>query len=335
MFFNASHSQRLDKHLSGLQVPELYSRAFIESLIQDGMITVNNLTAKKSYLLQQGDKIEINLPEQPSSDIIPQDIKLDIVFEDEFLAVINKPADMVVHPGFGNHDNTLVNAIVFRYGDSLPSGTSLNRPGIVHRLDKGTSGLLLIAKNDAAHSILSDMFAQRKVKKTYLAITSGIPEPAQGRIENLIVRSNANPRKMVVGNTGRLSATSYEVIHYYHYFALCKVNLETGRMHQIRVHFADQNFPVLGDMLYSSTKYTQSIVPQNMKRKVLELLGSHLKRQALHAWKLEFEHPYTKKLLTFVAPLPDDIVYTLNWLENYFAIDNVRYDKKLMNESVQ
>jgi 23S rRNA pseudouridine1911/1915/1917 synthase len=331
LIYHSEGIQRLDKYLVAVKVPELYSRTFIEKLITDGMVTVNSIPVKKSYQLCIGDEIHICLPEQPTTDITPQDIPLDIVFEDENLAVVNKPAGMIVHPGFGNPDNTLVNAIVFRFGDGLASGSALNRPGIVHRLDKGTSGLMLIAKNDTAQSLLSDMFARRKVKKTYLAITTGIPEPAEDRIESNISRSVSNPRKMSVSNEGRRALTSYKIIRFYHYFALLEINLETGRMHQIRVHLANRNFPVLGDLLYNSIKLVQSNVPENMKRKVYELLTAHLMRQALHAWKLEFEHPFTKTVQTFTAPLPDDIIYTLDWLEQYFAIDKVRYDKKLLN----
>jgi len=333
LLYVSEESQRLDKYLVDVKIQELFSRTFIEKLIADELIVVNNFPVKKSFLLSHGDEITICLPPQPPIDIVPQDIPLDIVFEDENLAVVNKPAGMIVHPGFGNPDNTLVNAIVFRYGDNLVSGRAMNRPGIVHRLDKGTTGLILIAKNDAIQSILSDMFARRKVKKTYFAVTTGVPEPAEDRIESFISRSFSNPRKMTVSNSGRWALTSYKVIHYYYYFALCEINLETGRTHQIRVHLANRNYPVLGDLLYNSIKHVQANVPENMKRKVYELLTTHLRRQALHAWKLEFEHPYTKTLQTFTAPLPDDIIYTLDWLEQYFAIDKLRYDKKMLNET--
>lgn len=321
---------RLDKFLIQQDIPELYSRSFIEKLISDNQITVNNVHVKKSYLLQQGDEIRINVPEPPPTDIVPQDIPIDIVYEDKYLAVINKPAGLIVHPGFGNPDNTLVNAIVFHYGDQLPSGQALYRPGIVHRLDKGTSGLMLIAKDDKTLTKLSDMFAQRKVKKTYLAITTGLPESEEGKIETYLSRSNSNPRKMSISNEGKLAITHYKVVQYYHYFALLEINLETGRMHQIRVHFASMNIPLLGDIVYNSPKNTQNMVPENMKKKVIDLLTNHLKRQALHAWKLEFNHPITKEVLAFTSPIPADLRYSLDWLEQHFTIDNVRYDKKLI-----
>lgn len=330
LMFDSDNCQRIDKFLVDLKIQELYSRTFIEKLIADDLIIVNETPVKKSYLLKKGDNVFVHLPPLPPNEVIPQDLPLNIIYEDEDLLIINKESGMIVHPGFGNPDNTLVNAIVFRYGDKLVNGRELNRPGIVHRLDRGTTGLLLVAKNDATQSILSDMFAKRKVKKTYLAITTGVPEPAEGKIETYISRSISNPRKMIVSKTGRWSLTYYKVLHYYHFFSLCEVTLETGRMHQIRVHMADRNYPILGDLLYNTLKYVQSNVPDNMKRKVYDLLTNHLRRQALHAWKLQFEHPYTKETLNFVAPLPDDIIYTLDWLEQYFAIDNDRYEKKML-----
>jgi 23S rRNA pseudouridine1911/1915/1917 synthase len=322
---------RLDKYLIEMKMPELYSRTYIDKLIADDMIKVNGLSIKKSFLLKKSDVIEITLPEPIPQETIPQDIPLDIIFEDDYLAVINKPAGLVVHPGFANKSGTLANAIMHRFGKCFSAETPNCRPGIVHRLDRDTTGLIIVAKSDSIQSILSEMFAQRQVKKTYLTITTGVPNPEQDSIENNINRSLSNPRKMVVADKGRRSVTHYQVLHYYYFFALVKVNLETGRMHQIRVHFANRHFPILGDMLYNTTKNTQSIVPENMKRKVFDLLKLHLQRQALHAWKLEFIHPVSKQLLSLTAPLPEDMIYTLDWLEQHFAIDKVSYKEKLLN----
>jgi 23S rRNA pseudouridine1911/1915/1917 synthase len=330
ILFDSDAPQRLDKHLVGLNIQELFSRTFIEKLIADDQITVNGTPIKKSYLLSRGDTIAINLPELIPADIIPEDIPLDIVYEDDYLAVINKPAGLIVHPGFGNPTGTLVNAIMYRYGSNLPLAKGANRPGIVHRLDRGTSGLVLIARDDRTQSLLSDMFAKRLVKKTYLAVSTGVPDEAEGRIETYIARSVSNPRKMIVCNDGRWALTHYRVIRYYHFFALLEVDLETGRMHQIRVHLEHLNKPVLGDLLYNSIKNVQAVVPDNMKRKVFELLTNHLKRQALHAWKLAFEHPVNHESLSFQAPLPQDIIYTLDWLEQYFAVDKLGYDKNML-----
>lgn len=319
--FEETKPRRLDKHLSELRIQELYSRTFIEKLIDQDQILVNLVPVKKSYLLEAGDEVLINLPKPEPHEIEPQDIPLDIVYEDEDLAVINKAVGMIVHPGFGNPNNTLVNAMLFHFKDNLSSGRAPDRPGIVHRLDSGTSGLMIIAKNDPAQSKLNDMFAQRKVKKTYLAICCGVPEQAEGTIINKIGRSISNPRKMAISTEGREAITHYRVLHYFDFFALLSVDLETGRMHQIRVHFDHIGHPLLGDLLYNTRARVHTIVPPNMKRKVTELLIKHLRRQALHAWRLEFEHPISGKALDIHVPPPEDMSYALSWLDANFAID--------------
>jgi 23S rRNA pseudouridine1911/1915/1917 synthase len=174
------------------------------------------------------------------------------------------------------------------------------------------------------------MFAKRQIKKTYLAVTTGVPEPDSGTIESYISRSNHNPRMMCVADEGRYAITNYETLKTWHYFALLKVNLETGRMHQIRVHFAHLHYPILGDLLYNTRRYVHSLLPQNMKRKATELLTTHLLRQALHAWKLEFIHPFTGANVKVCAPLPEDLLYTLKWLDDYFTIDTETRDLKMM-----
>lgn len=327
---------RLDKFLAEMKIQELYSRSFIERLISEDRILVNLIPVKKSYQLVTGDEIDLNLPQQEAQEIVAQDIPLNIVYEDDDLAIIDKPSGMIVHPGFGNPDQTLVNAIVWHFGSQLSSGRELNRPGIVHRLDRGTSGLMIIAKNDPTQSLLSEMFARREITKTYLAISTGLPEPLQGSIETCITRSISNPRKMVVADEGRWSLTHYKTIKPFHYFALVKIHLETGRMHQIRVHFAHRNMPVLGDLLYNTRRYVHSIVPENMKRKVTELLTTHLLRQALHAWRLEFIHPVSGKLIDVCAAIPDDIMYSLAWLESNFGIadDPLDLDQLLASNKI-
>ncbi len=336
VIYTCEDVQRLDKFLVELNIQELYSRSFIERLIEDDRILVNNIPVKKSYLLKTGDEIILSLPDPEPIQATPQNIPLDIVYEDEDLAIINKAAGMIVHPGFGNPDATLVNAILFRFAGQLSSGREENRPGIVHRLDRGTSGLILIAKNDAAQAKLQDKFAARQIKKTYLAISTGVPDPPADSIETNISRSNKNPRMMCVSEEGRYALTHYETLKTWHFFALLKVNLETGRMHQIRLHLAHINYPVLGDLLYNTRRYVHSLVPQNMKRKVTELLTTHLHRQALHAWKLEFDHPFRDERISVKAPLPEDIQYTLNWLDQYFAIDTDSRDlNMLLNEEIE
>ncbi|HRY84412.1 MAG TPA: RluA family pseudouridine synthase, partial [Candidatus Cloacimonadota bacterium] len=221
--------------------------------------------------------------------------------------------------------------IVWHFGSQLSSGREVNRPGIVHRLDRGTSGLMIIAKNDATQALLSEMFARREITKTYLAISTGVPDPPEDSIETCITRSISNPRKMVVADEGRWSLTHYKTIKTFHYFALLKVHLETGRMHQIRVHFAHRNMPVLGDLLYNTRRYVHSLVPENMKKKVTDLLTTHLLRQALHAWRLEFTHPVSGKLIDVCSAIPEDIMYSLSWLESNFGLadDPLDLDKLL------
>ena len=321
ILFDRAEPVRLDKHLADLRLQELYSRSFIENLIAEDRILVNRFPVKKSYQLQSGDEIDISLPEPPPIEMKPEAIPLEVVYEDSDLAVINKEAGMIVHPGHGNPDGTLVNAILYRWGDELSTGRHPNRPGIVHRLDRGTSGLIIIAKNDPTQAALNDMFARREIKKTYLAITTGIPNPAEGKIECYLTRSLSNPRQMCVADSGKWSISHYKTIMYFHYFALVKVRLETGRMHQIRVQFAQRNMPILGDLLYNTRRYVHSLMPQNMKKKATDLLTGHLLRQALHAWQLEFKHPMTGKNLQLFAPLPEDYLYTLDWLQRDFAVD--------------
>lgn len=291
LVFHSEMSLRLDKYLAGINHPRLYSRSVVEKLFAAEKVLVNGKPVKKSYLLNPEDCIRIELPALQPSHLEPQQIPLEIVFEDEFLAVINKPPALVVHPGHGNRSNTLANAIAYRYSDTLRPTEQNNRPGIVHRLDKGTSGLIVVARNEAVQAKLAELFARRQVKKTYLAVTVGIPEPAADTIETYISRSSGNPRKMAVHSSGKLARTSYEIIRYYQGFALLSINLSTGRMHQIRVHLADRNTPVLGDNLYGSEADVLNRVPANLRRKLSELLAHHLQRQALHAWKLQFIHP--------------------------------------------
>jgi 23S rRNA pseudouridine1911/1915/1917 synthase len=324
--FDQEESVRLDKYVAELRIQELYSRTFVERLIEEDRILVNLIPVKKSYMLESGDEIDINLPEPEPIEIVPRNIPLDVIWEDKDIAVINKPAGLIVHPGFGNPDNTLVNALMWRWGSELSSGRGANRPGIVHRLDSGTSGLMIVAKNDPVQSKLCEMFAERQVRKTYLGISCGVPDPLEGSIDGRIGRSRTNPRKMCVSDDGRWSLTEYKTICCYHCFAMVKIHLETGRMHQIRVHFAHRNMPLLGDLLYNTRRYVHALVPENMKRKVTELLTTHLLRQALHAWRLEFAHPTTGEWIDLTAPVPNDILYTLSWLEKYFAPEGQNCD---------
>ncbi len=321
IIYQEEKSCRIDKYLIGLRKDELYSRSFIERLIKDGSITVNQEKIKKSYLLHSGDEIDITIPQKPDLTITPQDISLDIIWQDEYLAVINKQAGIAVHPGAGNPDGTIVNALMYHLKGQLSSAHDCMRPGIVHRLDKDTTGLLVVAKDDKTHSLLSQQFQNRQIKKYYKAITVGIPRTAEGTIETYIERSLKDRTKMTIANSGRIAITHYKIIEYFDFFSLVDIQLETGRTHQIRVHFSHINCPILGDNTYSTLKRTLSIVPFHYQKKVKYLLANHLKRQALHACRLEFKHPITGKEIKVEAPLPEDMEYTLKWLRENFVTE--------------
>jgi len=311
-------SIRIDKFLVQQDHPNLYSRSFIDKLIVNSFVEVNGKTVKKSHLLKSGDEIVIELPEMKKPEITAEDIPLDIVYEDSDLAIINKPAGITVHPAPGNEKGTIVNALMHHFQQNLSSGSATNRPGIVHRLDKETSGLLIVAKNDRIHSLMSQMFQERKVRKYYKAITVGIPGEEEGTIRTLISRSKSDRKKMAVSIEGKEAVTHYKIEKYYQVFSLVEVSLETGRTHQIRVHFSHINCPILGDQTYSSLKRTVNMIPYNYQKKVKYLLANHLKRQALHACRLEFTHPITGKEIKVESKLPNDMLYSLEWLDKFF-----------------
>ncbi len=316
--YKGTEQKRLDKYLVELEIDELYSRSLIDKLIKQGDILVNDKKEKKSLLLKEGDVLSITIPEPRSLSVEGENLPLDIVYQDDYLAVVNKPAGMTVHPAPGNYTGTLVNALVYHFADSLSSGGDENRPGIVHRLDKDTSGLLIIAKDDKTHSLLSTMFQNREIKKNYKAVVIGNPEPLQDTINAPITRSKTDRKKMTVGEDGRIAITHYDTIESYDYFAFLDINIETGRTHQIRVHFSHINHPVLGDQTYSSLKRTLNMVPANIHKKLKYLLSNHLNRQALHAYRLEFIHPILNKKIELECPLPEDMQYTIEWLERFF-----------------
>ncbi|MDY6916023.1 MAG: RluA family pseudouridine synthase [Candidatus Cloacimonadota bacterium] len=316
--YQQTKQKRIDKFLSEKNFEELYSRSYIDNLIENGYIKVNNNRVKKSYKLNYNDEILIEIPQQKNTELNPQPIELDFIYEDEYLAVINKPADISVHPGAGNPDGTIVNGLIYHLKNQLSSGYYPKRPGIVHRLDKDTSGLLVIAKNDKVQSLLSQKFQNKEIEKIYRAISVGIPTADTGTIETYINRSLNNRTKMAVSKNGKKAVTHYKILKKFDFFSYLEIQLETGRTHQIRVHFSHINCPILGDPVYSSTKRTLNYLPENLKKKAKYLLANHLKRQALHAYRLKFEHPITKKILQVEAKLPNDIQYTLQWAQKYF-----------------
>lgn len=317
--FEERSNQRIDKFLSSLQIEELYSRSKIDKLILENHIKVNQASVKKSYVLQPGDVIEIFIPPSKDLSLKPEDIPLEIVYEDKDLTIINKPAGLTVHPAPGNTHGTLVNALLYHFRGKLSTGNDPGRPGIVHRLDKDTSGLILVAKNDRVHSLLSTMFQERKIDKFYKAITVGIPKESESRIETFIERSKTNRKKMMVSNSGKTAITHYKIEKYFDFFSIVEIKLETGKTHQIRVHFSHINCPILGDNTYSSMKRTLNFIPSNFHKKIKDLLSNHLQRQALHAFKLEFIHPISEKKISVEISLPDDILYAINWLNQNFG----------------
>lgn len=264
------------------------SRAVIQKLLEDGNILVNDAIKKSSYKVKKGDVIKIEIPEPKESKIEAQDIPIEIVYEDNDIIVVNKPKGLVVHPANGNEDGTLVNAIMNICKDSLSGIGGEKRPGIVHRLDKDTSGLLIVAKNDKAHLKMSEQIKDRKVNKKYIALVRGIIKENEATINMPIARNKKDRKKMAVDKDGKEAITHFKVLKRYDKYTLIEVKIDTGRTHQIRVHMAEIGHPVIGDEVYSNGKNE-----------------FYVKGQMLHAKSLDFEHPITGKKMHLEAELPD------------------------------
>lgn len=263
------------------------TRSHAKNLIEEGNVTVNGIKAAKSgALLKAGDVVVIVNPAPKELDLSPQDIPIEIVWQDEDFAVVNKPQGMVVHPAPGAYDNTLVNALLFKIS-SLSGINGVARPGIVHRLDKDTSGLLVVAKNDFAHISLQKQIAEKSAKRYYYALVDGVVQKDSGEIRNFLARSTADRKKYAVAKDGRLAITLYKVVKRYSVYTLMEYELKTGRTHQIRVHSRYIGHPVVGDRTYGGS----------------DAFG--LNGQLLHAYKLVLTHPRTGEEMTFTAPLPD------------------------------
>ena len=265
-----------------------YSRTAVQRLIEENKITVNGKKEKASYKVQNGDKIEIE--EEPAKEIElkAQDIPLEILYEDNDIIVVNKPKGMVVHPANGNPDGTLVNAIMSICKDSLSGIGGEIRPGIVHRLDKNTSGAIIIAKNDKAHINLSEQLKNHEIKKTYIALVRGVVKENNATINMPIGRSKKDRKKMDVDKNGKEAITHFKVLKRYKDCTLLEINIETGRTHQIRVHLSHIGYPIIGDEVYSNGKNKWNIVGQ-----------------CLHAKSLDFKHPITGKNMHIEAPIPE------------------------------
>jgi len=308
---NLSEGLRLDKFLSAnLDL----SRAQIQRLIKSGYVTSDEREIVDcAYKTKLGDVFEIQIPKPAEAEPQPQNIALDIVYEDEDLMVVNKPSGMVVHPGAGVYDNTLVNAVLFHAKGQLSGIGGVKRPGIVHRIDKETSGLIVVAKNDLAHQGLSEQFEKHSIKRTYYALVYGVPSPLSGTIEGNIGRSKFDRKKMaVVSSGGKHAVTHYQTLEVFsNAVALVKCNLETGRTHQIRVHLSSIGCHLVGDKLYVAPKKTALNLDADLKQAV-----NNFPRQALHAATLGFVHPKSGKNLFFEAPLPQDFADLIQKLHN-------------------
>ena len=285
--------RRLDVCLS--EMTDL-SRSRSQSLIEAGMVFVNGRSCRQSDGVRPGDTIRYTVPEAKPIELIPEDIPLDIVYEDGDICVINKPRGMVVHPAVGNESGTLVNALLYHFGDLSSIGGEI-RPGIVHRIDKMTSGLLVVAKNDLAHERLARQFADHSAHRSYIAIVAGNFKEDKGTVDAPIGRHPTERKRMAVVPNGRRAVTHYRVLYRSAAVTVLSLELETGRTHQIRVHMAYIHHPVVGDQVYSNGKNT---------------LG--MEGQALHGWRLQLTHPVTGEPMSFLAPLPEDMQRALKRL---------------------
>ena len=289
---------RLDAYLAS-QI-EGWSRARLQQLIEDEDVLVNRRTAKSSQKLKTGDEIEVELVVSPTERFTPEAIPIEIVYEDSDVVVVNKPAGLVVHPAAGIQSGTLANALSYHF-DQLSESAGATRPGIVHRLDKNTSGLLVVAKNEASHENLAAQFRGRDIFKSYVALVHGIVRPESGRIDQPIARDPRNRTRMAVVARGRSTLSLYRVKRRYENFTLLDVDLKTGRTHQIRVHLAWLKHPVVGDNVYGGGRDNAVRDPQ-LKAKIRKL-----DRHFLHAEQLGFRHPTTDKMMEFKAPLPAEL----------------------------
>jgi len=318
--FTASIGQaplRVDKFL--MNFIDNATRNKIQKAAANGNILVNNKPVKSSYKVKSGDRVSIvyTYPKQ-TNELIPEDIPLKIDYEDDDLLIVNKEAGMVVHPGFGNYDGTLVNALAYHF-DNLPNKSSENRPGLVHRIDKNTSGILVIAKNEESMTILSKKFEERDLNRLYVALVWGDIKNDSDTITGNIGRSLKNRKIMSVfpdGEYGKNAITKYRVIERFGYVTMVECKLETGRTHQIRAHFKHIGHPLFNDAEYGGDAILKGTTFTKYKQFVQNCFKT-CSRQALHAKSLEFKHPKTDKLVSFSSDLPDDMYKLVEKWRNY------------------
>ena len=276
------------------------TRAMAQKLLDEENILVNGSKIKSSYKVKLNDEICMQIPEPKETEIIAEDIPLDVLYEDEDIIAINKPKGMVVHPANGNYTGTLVNALLYRCKDSLSGIGGQIRPGIVHRLDKDTSGVIIVAKNDKAHLNLSEQIKNHKVKKTYIALVRGNIPNDEATIDMPIGRSKKDRKKMDIDKNGKNAITHFKVLERFDGYTLLKVNIETGRTHQIRVHLMTIGYPIVGDTVYSNGKNPFKVTGQ-----------------MLHAKSIEFKHPITGENMKIEAPLPKYFEDVIKELKKY------------------
>ena len=287
--------ERLDKVLSNLD--KTLSRTAIQRLIEENKICVNNKKEKASYKVSIGDIITIEEEQAKEIDLKAQDIPVEVLYEDNDIIVVNKPKGLVVHPANGNPDGTLVNAVMNICKDTLSGIGGEIRPGIVHRLDKDTSGVIIIAKNDVAHINLSNQIKNREVKKIYIALVRGVIKENEATINMPIGRSTKDRKKMAVSKNGKEAVTHFKVLERFENYTLLQIKIDTGRTHQIRVHMSEIGYPIVGDYIYSNGKNPFGVVGQ-----------------MLHAKSIEFKHPATNKAIKIEAPIPEYFEKIINEL---------------------
>lgn len=288
--------KRIDSYLSNKD--DEISRVAVQRLIKNDKILVNGKSTKASYKVQKNDSIKVEEEKPKEISLKPQDIPVEIIYEDKDIIVVNKPKGMVVHPANGNPDGTLVNSLMSICKDSLSGIGGEIRPGIVHRLDKDTSGVIVVAKNDKAHINLSEQIKNHKVEKTYIALVKGVVKANEATIDMPIGRSTKDRKKMAVTKTGKNAITHFKVIKRFHNYTLIEVKIETGRTHQIRVHLSQIGYPIVGDTTYSNGKNEWGI-----------------KGQCLHAKSLKFKHPITGKEMFLEAKMPEYFEEVINELD--------------------
>ena len=308
---NVLTKQRIDKYIA--QFIENSSRTKIQKAIDLGYVTVNGELVKSNYIVKSKDEIEIELDIPEKQEVVAENIPLDIVFEDNFLMIVNKPPGMVVHPAYKNYSGTLVNAIMYysqKKNESLSDLNGFERAGIVHRLDKDTSGLIVIAKDEVTHRKLSEQFFHHTIEREYNALIWGRLKNKKGEISNRLGRDKRDRKKVAVlkndDENGKLAITNYEVIEEYEFLSLIKLNLKTGRTHQIRVHMANADHPVFGDETYGGREPHSINLTSNIKSQIKNLLEM-MPRQALHAKILGFIHPHSNETIRFESELPTDM----------------------------